>query len=269
MSRSHTNQICSSDDLLKQGESLWKELLEADPTKHEAATTVHNTSSRGRSRRVYGAKSGEIHFLLSDLEYKAFLVFDRLPVVIDIREQFAHPLEFTQALAHERGINHPPKNQVHKVPLTTDFILSLDNADIPYLGVYVKYEKDLENARTIEKLELERASLAAVDVPLVIVTENQIDESLTKAVEWYTTGNDYDFGDSNCNELAADVHQYLMQFPDEKLTEVLFQRDQAEGEPAGQSLCMVKALIDLGMLSFDWRRPIHTLKSGDITLVVQ
>ena len=50
--------------------------------------TVQDVPSRGRSHRFEGRVTGRIHQLLSDLEYRALLIYDWSDAVSDIREQF-------------------------------------------------------------------------------------------------------------------------------------------------------------------------------------
>lgn len=71
--------------------------------------------------------------------------------------------------------------------MTTDFLLTVCSSDsdpAPHLEArYVKYEKDLINKRTCEKLQIERAFWTAHNVPFKIVTERSIDLVKAKNIE--------------------------------------------------------------------------------------
>ena len=71
--------------------------------------------------------------------------------------------------------------------MTTDFLLTVRSSDsdpAPHLEArYVKYEKDLINKRTCEKLQIERAFWTAHNVPFKIVTEKSIDLVKAKNIE--------------------------------------------------------------------------------------
>lgn len=69
--------------------------------------TVRDVPSRGRSHRLSGRVTGQIHHLLSDIERGAFLIYDFRDDVQDIREQFPLDLDRTQYIAEAAGIRHP------------------------------------------------------------------------------------------------------------------------------------------------------------------
>ena len=64
-------------------------------------------SSRGRSRRVAGVKTGREHQLFSDVEWGLFLLLEWARNVIDIREQFPLDRELTLEIAAMLRIRHP------------------------------------------------------------------------------------------------------------------------------------------------------------------
>jgi len=243
----------------------WQVLLNDDPINHQPAVTVHNFSSKGRTWRIKGQKSGKIHYPASDLEYKIFSFLDRHPIVKAIREQFGHPLELTKALAHQLGINHPPQNSAEKLPLSTDFIVDLDNVNFPHVAIYAKYAKDLENPRTIEKLLLEAASLASANILMWIITEKEIEQDIIRSFEWIGSFDD-EIDLVKCFEVARYYYAYLLKFPNTKLTTALFELDKAEGEEPGTSIGKVKKLISIGLFSFDFKKHCNFLMCCDLII---
>ena len=96
--------------------------------------------------------------------------------MLDIREQFPLlPLSETEEIAAALGYKHPraPGGACDEV-MTTDFLLTVRGSDsdpAPHLEArYVKYQKDMDNKRTCEKMQIERAFWTAYDVTFKVVT---------------------------------------------------------------------------------------------------
>ena len=145
---------------------------------------VQDLSSRGRSSRMPGRKSGRTHELMSDLERAVLLEFDAFEEVVDIREQFPLPRESTMRIADRAGIRHPAVRGVDIV-MTTDFVIDVsDGRAHSAVAVAVKYAKDLESKRTIEKLEIERRYWLAQKTRWVLVTELDLVADRTAVAMW-------------------------------------------------------------------------------------
>jgi hypothetical protein len=52
------------------------------------------------------------------------------------------------------------------------------------MALQVKYAKDLDDPRTLEKIELERRFWKAKDVPFYIITENDIPKTVSTNIKW-------------------------------------------------------------------------------------
>ena len=66
--------------------------------------TVRDVPSKGRVHRRPALTHNRVVHLLSDLELAAFLLFDWMPTVVDIREQFPlNPETTIDFRAHKRG----------------------------------------------------------------------------------------------------------------------------------------------------------------------
>jgi TnsA endonuclease N terminal len=92
-----------------------------------------------------------------------FLVLEWNQATTDIREQFPLKLEDTLVLAKEAGIKHPAL-QGHDYIMTTDFLVDTHSPSQPKFAIQVKYAKDLQEPRVVEKLELERLLVDQVGV---------------------------------------------------------------------------------------------------------
>lgn len=138
---------------------------------------VQDVPSIGHSRKVQGVKVDRIHHLLSNLENAAFLAFEFSEDVVDIREQFPLlPRTNAQSIANTLGIRYPSYFKTSlPIVMTTDFLLTVREADGSYKQVAcaVKYTKDLEDLRTVDKLQIEKEFWNSQGVEWSIVSEEQ------------------------------------------------------------------------------------------------
>lgn len=145
---------------------------------------VRHVPSLGKSSRVIGWKTKRIHSFLSQLELRSFYLFDWENEVIDIREQFPLiPKEQTREIAHILGVKHPqePKASTEMV-MTTDFVITLKDGSEH--ARCVKYAQDLEDPRTVDKLEIERLFWEQAHIDWKIITEKEVDVTFAKNIEW-------------------------------------------------------------------------------------
>jgi hypothetical protein len=149
--------------------------------------TVRDVPSLGKSSRDDGWKTGRPHHFLSTLELLYYLILEWSLLVVDIREQFPLlPIDDTLAIADSLDIKHPTHPKTGKpIVMTTDFYISLRNESGSFEHARtVKYAKDLNDPRTIEKLEIERRFWEARGIDWGIVTEHEIPTQLAKNVDF-------------------------------------------------------------------------------------
>jgi hypothetical protein len=153
---------------------------------------TRDVASTGRSRRLRGLKTGRIHHLLSDLEFKHFLMLEFNEQVIDIREQYPlFPLDNLMGIADALSVDYP-----NYVGTSTPYVLTTD-----LLATYldcdgkrrlharsVKYASDLADQRTREKLEIERVYWKIQGETWDIATEGSINNILFKNLNWLRFG---------------------------------------------------------------------------------
>jgi hypothetical protein len=111
--------------------------------------TIYDVASKGRSHRVSGRKTGRIHHLLSDIEWRLFLYLDWCDDVTDIREQFPMDRAVTCRIAESLNIRYP-SDTATKTPLvmTTDFFVDLlRDGKTCQEACYVKPDSDLREER--------------------------------------------------------------------------------------------------------------------------
>lgn len=151
--------------------------------------TIHDVASRGVSHRIKSAwTTGRETHLFSNLERDWFFIFDWSPLVVDIREQFPLlPLQETQAIAAECGVDHPCERRTkekHPIVLTSDFRLTLAGAHGRFDQIRtVKYAHCLADQRVLEKFEIERRYWERRGLDWGLVTEQDVPPSLARNIE--------------------------------------------------------------------------------------
>lgn len=234
---------------------------------YQPGATVHTVSSKGQMRRVKSRTTGRIEYMLSLIEYRAFIIFDLDPRVVDIQSQYSHDLSTTLKLAFDLGINHPPQKDAEKKPLTTDFVITLAGPEHEKLGIYVKYVEDLEGWRTIEKLQLERASLARLGIPLYVVTEEQICRKTHLTLEWILGARLDDCDVAELYSHVAAIENAFLSNPDERIHNLLAALDEANGLEGGTYLYRFRQLVQLGVFFFEFDKDFFNLLGADIKVV--
>ncbi|WP_139892847.1 TnsA endonuclease N-terminal domain-containing protein [Bacillus sp. D386] len=133
---------------------------------------VFSFPSQGRVGRIHSKKIGrEIHSF-SELETNYIYIFDWLEDVIDIREQYPLDLKETIKIANDISVRHPCDNKSgFEYVLTTDLLIVKKQTTI---ARSIKYSKDLNNKRTLEKLEVEHLYWKNKNIDWKLLTEKQI-----------------------------------------------------------------------------------------------
>ena len=225
--------------------------------------TVRDVSSSGRSHRAFGAKTQRIHHLLSDLELAVFLSLDWSDNTTDIREQFPLSVDDTAALAEEAGIRHAAYKGVYQV-MTSDFLVDTLAKDRPQFALQAKYAQDLEDKRTVEKLELERRYWHSKGIPWFIVTEHDVSPAACKNVEWFSPIlNDT----VNTNDLHHFHSLYVRCFQthaEDRLVTLAAKIDADENLEPGEALYWLRNLLGRRYFLFDISIPYQSVRAGDI-----
>ena len=134
---------------------------------------VQDFASTGTVSRIYSSKTERVHHLLSNNERYYFYLLEWSDQVIDIREQFPlSDIQMAMDIAAGAGIKYPKDNS-NGFPyvMTCDFMVTTQNG---FHARTVKQAAELNNTRTIEKLEIERRYWKRLGVDWKIVTENDI-----------------------------------------------------------------------------------------------
>lgn len=170
---------------------------------------VHEISSKGESFRILGRHSARPHHLLSRLELSAFLVFDRYHLTNDIREQFPIPIVDTLSICERLGIKHP-QYRGNLTVVTSDLVIELKNT--PGMVVSVKYANDLNDSRTVEKLQIEKTYWEQQGYKWKLFTEQEIPSAIKENLEWLHAAN------QNSNDLYSELSIEEIQVVVERLS---------------------------------------------------
>ena len=144
---------------------------------------VQDVPSKGRSHRIYSHHTKRVHHLFSDLERTVFIIIDWKSSTLDIREQFPLILDDTLDIAKEAGIRHPEMEGIKQV-MTSDFLVDTGDKNRPKFVLQAKYIRDLEDKRTIEKLEIEHRYWLKKGIPFYIVSERSFSDVIHKNLSW-------------------------------------------------------------------------------------
>jgi len=221
---------------------------------------VQDVPSQGLASRTKGVKTGRVHHLFSQLEYRCFLILDWSEHVTDIREQFPlFPLEETLTLAESLGIKHPhdPKSQNPTV-MTSDFVITVKNGNgLAGQVLTVKPSDQLSRPRVLEKLQLERQYWTKRQVPWHIVTERDIPTTLADNLDWLQP---YRFAEALSPGTSSDIRRIRAVLEQalpkgESLSEIVQAVDDRLGLDPGTSLSVVRHLLATRMWQVDWFTP--------------
>ena len=151
-------------------------------------TKTNTFSSKGRATRIMGIKTGRIHHLQSDNQYRAFMYFEWANQVIDIRESYPL-LDIMEVIDNKDDLRFDKfkdKEKDKQFILTTNFLLTVDkgNGDIEYVARTVKNTSELSRTITAEKLEIERRYWDAKGIDWRIITEKELDKQYVKNIEF-------------------------------------------------------------------------------------
>lgn len=224
--------------------------------------TVRDVPSHGRSHRPLGMTTGRVHHLLSDIEFRSFLLFDWAEDVADIREQFPLDRDATQRIADGMGVNHPCDVST-RTPLvmTTDFVIDVERNGRRFLMAWaIKPADELDKPRIIEKLEIERRYWQEQGAEWAVITEHEIPRVMADNIAWV-----HSYG--AVENLAQPYSGYFVEKAALLLREVSAYRRQALSQFAvdmdlrlsmetGTALMLVRHLTATRALSYPMDQPL-------------
>ncbi len=122
----------------------------------------------------------QIH-LFSDLEYAVYHLLRQSPRVVELFEQVPLNQKETLKISREFGITHPRVPGEGLAVMTTDFLAVIKGRKgLEYRAYSVKFQKELEDRRTLEKLKIEQYYWENNQVSWVLFTEKELETELRK-----------------------------------------------------------------------------------------
>lgn len=222
--------------------------------------TTSDISSSGRARKVYGYKTKRVHHLLSDVEHNLFLALEWQEDIVDIREQFPLPREATLAAAEKARLKHPyyPGSAIPTV-MTVDFLVTKEIAGNKTLVAFnAKRTEEAEEIASLEKLEIQRRTLAAIGVEHHLVYHSDIPITKIANIKWMRSGV---IQDTAAQEEFDDYWQQTLQTFEQffeshgncstALNEFCIQFDELYGHKPGSGLRAARALMYQRVITAD------------------
>lgn len=142
---------------------------------------VYDLASRGRSHRLFGIKTGRVHHLLSDGEWKSFLRYEFDPSVLDIREQFPLDRYQTMKAARDLGFKHPVTIDGTPYVLTIDFLITrLLGEKLVTEALSFKYSPESLTERAWQLHAISAECVRRQGLTLKMIDETSFDENFIR-----------------------------------------------------------------------------------------
>ncbi len=223
---------------------------------------VQDFSSRGVVHRSLGFKTGRVHHLFSDLEFTVFLIYDLLPCILDIREQFPLlPQEETLEIAKKLRIEHPRDPSTgYPVVMTTDFLLKVRFGRwSDFHARTVKYKDDLDDPRVKEKFRIEHCYWRRRDIDWGYVTDDLIvpvlAENAALVHPFHRLADLYPLTEKEVRKIAF-YQVGRLRCEERPLQEIVTDSDQKFMLPPGKSFSVICHLIARNVWRVDLTKPI-------------
>ncbi len=225
--------------------------------------TVRDVPSEGRSHRVFGHLTQRTHHLLSDLELATFLLLQWRKSTQDIREQFPLDVVITKQLCVEAGIRHPARNEVPQI-MSSDFVVTSSEKENKLFALQAKYSSKLQDARTIEKLEVERRFWLKNQTPWYLVTEKQIPQVVFKNIEWLYSLQKQELTLQEESQYFEFYIDHVAQNEHLTIIDLSKKIDTAYSLEIGESLFQLRLLLARRYFHFDITIPYSKLRCSDL-----
>lgn len=226
--------------------------------------------SSGRTHKAYSHKTRRVHHFLSDGEWRAFLLFEWAHDVRDVREGFPLPRDITMEIAMALGIKHQYFPGTH-VPfvMSLDFLVTRNaHGKERHQAFNVKCLDDLEDARTVEILEIARETCMALDIDHHLIVSEHLPRTKLKNLEWIrdaqldedTTEPYPGFYEEHMTKMTQDIRSRRF---DGSLVEYCGQYDERYSVEAGVGLRVARMLLTSRVLRMDLNNPDPQLAHMD------
>lgn len=230
---------------------------------------IQDVASLGRVTRLKGIKTGRQQDFLSDMERNYFYILEYSDDIVDIREQFPLlPLEETILIANELGINHPKHPETGEfIVMTTDFLLTIAGKDkMLERARTIKAKDDLLDKRIIEKFEIERVYWSKKGIDWGIVTEEEIDKTISfniSSIHSYKDITSIDsLNDMNSLHIKDLIYEFISRIVDDKrsMRDICFEFDSDMLLDNGTAIAIFKHLLINKIIQIEMKERIDINK---------
>lgn len=213
----------------------------------------HEFASTGRYVRLTGRTIPRMYCFMSGLEADAFIYYDCMPDVSDLLEQYYDTLEETLEISDLLHVRHPFSGKYYN-PVTTDLLIRKGNV---WIARAVKSSRDLEDRRTLEKLEIERVYFERHGIDWKIITEKELNRDLVQNLNWL-------WYEASCEQSVHDpqAESVFQQWYDEDLLPFPTLLDRIEllfHLPPGGGVSVFKSLLRKDKIQIDLTKPRNML----------
>ena len=208
---------------------------------------IQDFSSLGMVSRTLSYKTNRVHHFLSRNELRYFYLLEWSDKVLDIREQYPlGDVELATDVALKAGIKYPRDN-ISGFPyvLTCDFMITTPNG---FKARTIKCSLELQNKRTLEKLEIERRYWQELGIDWRVVTEHEIPAQKARNIEWLHTAATLPayLANRRLQEEILYHVEYGISIP-----QVIMSFDEQHAFPKGSGLHLVKYLLWSKKLTYE------------------
>jgi hypothetical protein len=175
---------------------------------------VGDFPSLGRCHRIRGTKINRIYHFFSDLEQYYFYLLEWQDNIEDIREQFPlFPVSETERIASSMKYKHPQNVGGHNsCVMTTDFLITTKiGKETQLFARSVKYAKEIEKKRVLQKLSIEKAYWDRHGITWQLVTEDSISITRCKNIRDFLAYYEYPLSGILNEENASEPIRRLIQ----------------------------------------------------------
>lgn len=226
---------------------------------------TRDVSSTGRKHLVTGSRFGRDIHLLSDIELRLFLMLDWADNVIDLREQYPLDLTLTTLVAKDLGIKHPvfPGTRDYAV-MTVDFMVTTTATSADrYIAFNAKADSEAEDVRSMEKLEIQRTALEAMNIKHFIVFGSMLPKQRAANLEWIHAASlkpgELEHWPGYFNEMTERFMLHLQHArhagPTSTLSESCTEFDSIHGAIPGTGIRVARMLMKQKAVLFDLEQP--------------
>ena len=165
-------------------------------------------------------------------------------------------LDCAVTVAAQAGIKYPT-DKVSGYPyiMTCDFMITTTSGA---KARTIKMTKELENPRTIEKLEIERRYWALQGIDWRIVTEHEISRQKANNIEWLYTSDGFSMAGLSEYELEhiCSALLNLLRNRIHSVIEIIAEVEDGFSLPSGAGMALFKRLVLEKRYAIDLNRPI-------------